>query len=220
MYKRQILRAVEKTVQTFGRLDVLINNAGILVYGPVELATSEQLLMQYNTNLLGPIRVMQKVLPIMRAQKSGTIVNVTSMGGFIPLPLSALYNGSKYGLEGVSECMSLEVDSFGIKIRLVQPGFISNNFSVKSMERITSETVKDYEPILENTQKKYRDMIGKASETESVAEVVYEAATFEGSKLRFIAGDDGIELSARRKRLSDEEQHERFKEDLHLKLPA
>jgi len=192
-----VLSAVEKTVKTFGRLDVLINNAGIAVSGPVELATSEQIFKQCNTNLLGPIRVMQKVVPVMRAQKSGIIVNVSSIGGFIPLPLNALYNGTKYGLEGVSESMALEVAPFGIKVRLVQPGFILNDFSVKSMERISSETVKDYGPIYENTQKKYRTMIDKASTSESIAEVVYEAATFEGSKLRFIAGDDAIELLAR-----------------------
>lgn len=197
--------AVEKTKETYGRLDVLVNNGGYAVVGPIELASSEQLVNQYNTNLLGPIQMMQKVLPIMREQKSGTIVNVTSTAGVTPLALGSLYAGTKHGLEGVTESMAVEVAPFGIRARLVEPGIIQTDFGSRGLVSTKSDTVKAYDPLMANLMEVAAKTMTGGSTAEAIAAVLYEAATYEGHKIRFIAGEDAKEMIALRKTVSDEE---------------
>lgn len=210
--------AVEKTVETYSRLDVLINNAGYGLAGPVELATSEELVRQYNTNLLGPIQLMQKVLPTMRAQSSGTIINVTSIGGRLCLPLNALYHGTKFGLEGVSEAMALEVAPFGVRVRLVEPGGIKTDFGGRSLVLTKSETVEAYDPLVSNVLVAFGKRMGGGSTPEVIAEVLYEAATYEGHKIRFLAGEDAKEMYARRQTLNDEEYQNIMTEQFNVSL--
>ena len=104
------------------RIDVLVNNAGYALIGAFEENSMEEIKTQFETNFFGAIRVMQKVIPIMRKQRSGKIVNISSIGGRISFPLDSIYHGTKFALEGLSESIQYEVEPFGIKIILIEPG--------------------------------------------------------------------------------------------------
>lgn len=130
-----VKNTINKIVNESGRIDVVINNAGYGLIGALEDIPMEQIKAHFETNLFGVIRVMQNVLPIMRKQKSGTIVNISSMGGRIAFPLSSTYSGTKFALEGVTESLSYEVEQFGIKVILIEPGVVKTNFA-NNMKKI------------------------------------------------------------------------------------
>ena len=112
----QVHAEIQKIIETEGKIDVLVNNAGYAVYGPIEEIDYEQAKRQFEVNLFGLAEVTKAVLPAMRRQKSGTIVNVSSIGGKVYGPLGAWYNASKFALEGWSDCLRLEVNQFGINV--------------------------------------------------------------------------------------------------------
>jgi short-subunit dehydrogenase len=119
--------AIHKINDESKRIDVLVNNAGYALAGALEDLSMDEIKTQFETNLFGAIRVMKAVLPTMRKQQGGTIVNISSIGGRVALPLCPAYHGTKFALEGVSESMRFETDSFGIKVILVEPGTIRSN---------------------------------------------------------------------------------------------
>ena len=116
-----VRRAVAQARQDFGPLDVLINNAGYGLVGPFETATPEQIQQQFATNVFGVFAVTQAVLPAMRAQKSGVIINITSVGGRTGFPMNSLYHATKFGLDGFSESLWYELAPFGIHVKIVAP---------------------------------------------------------------------------------------------------
>jgi short-subunit dehydrogenase len=124
-----IEKAIASIIQKEGRLDVLVNNAGMGITGSIEDTPTEQMRNVFNTNLFGAIDVMKWVLPQMRLQKSGTIINVTSIAGYMGLPFRGVYSSSKGALELISEATSMEVKSFGIKVANVAPGDFATNIA-------------------------------------------------------------------------------------------
>lgn len=124
----QVQSAVAKVIKEQGRIDVLVNNAGYGLYGPVEEVTLDDARDQFEVNLFGLASVTQTVLPHMRKQKSGRIINISSMGGKIYTPLGAWYHATKHAVEGWSDCLRLEVKEFGIDVVLIEPGMINTNF--------------------------------------------------------------------------------------------
>ena len=132
--EKQIVAAVKKIISEQSRIDVLINNAGYALYGAVEdipLATARR---QFEVNIFGLARMTQEVLPHMRQQSSGTIINVSSMGGKIYTPFGAWYHATKHALEGWSDCLRLELKQFGISVVIMEPGFIATEFGDVMME--------------------------------------------------------------------------------------
>ena len=119
--------AIDKIVKEKERIDVLVNNAGYGLFGSLEDISLEEIKAQFETNFFGVIRVTQLVLPLMRGQKSGTIVNVSSVGGRIGVPALSAYQSTKFALEGLSESISYELEPFGIRVVIVEPGFIRTN---------------------------------------------------------------------------------------------
>ena len=117
-------------------IDVVINNAGYGLMGSVEDSSIDEIKAQFETNFFGAIRVMQEVIPIMRKQKTGTIVNVSSIAGRIGFPMGSAYVSSKFALEGLSESMSYELKQFGIKIVLIEPGVINTNFTFVTPKKV------------------------------------------------------------------------------------
>jgi NAD(P)-dependent dehydrogenase (short-subunit alcohol dehydrogenase family) len=124
-----IQTAVTKIIATSGRLDIVINNAGVGITGPLEEIPSQEIKNNFETNFFGPIEVMKAVLPQMRAQKSGLIINVTSIAGYMGLPYRSIYSASKGALELVTEALRMEVKSFGIHITNVAPGDFATNIA-------------------------------------------------------------------------------------------
>lgn len=198
-----IQEAVAATIGKFGGVDALVNNAGYGLAGPMEFATASQIEKQYRTNLFGPVQLMQAVLPHMRSQHSGVIVNVTSVGGRYALPFNSLYHGTKFGLEGISESCALELAPLGIRVRVVEPGGVKTDFAGRSLVLTSSETVTDYDKMMANTLEAFGSSTG-GSEPTVIAEVIYEAVTDESDTLRFPAGEDAKVMLKERYASSDE----------------
>lgn len=127
--KQSILNCVDEVIQKSGRLDVVINNAGVGITGPIEEIPTEEIRNNFETNLFGPIEVMKAVLPQMREQKSGLIINITSIAGYMGLPYRGIYSASKGALELITEALRMEVKSFGIQITNVAPGDFATNIA-------------------------------------------------------------------------------------------
>lgn len=122
-----VKNSIQEAVRQFGRIDVLVNNAGYALVGAIEETSDEQIRQQFDTNVFGVLNVTREVLPIMRGQKSGHIVNISSLVGFSAMPSLGIYSATKFALEGVSEALAAEVAPFGIKTTLVEPGPFSTN---------------------------------------------------------------------------------------------
>ena len=129
--RESVKRGVEKVVAEEGRIDVLINNAGMGIGGSLELATEEEIDLQMGTNFGGCVNVCQAVLPVMRMQGEGRIINLSSIGGVMGLPYQGFYSASKFAIEGFSEALAAEVRGFGIRVSMVEPGDFATNFTAR-----------------------------------------------------------------------------------------
>ena len=188
------------------RIDVLVNNAGYSLLGALEDLSMDEIKAQFETNLFGAIRVMKAVLPIMRKQQGGTIVNVSSMAGRVAFPLLPAYNGTKFAFEGVSESMRYETDTFGIKIILVEPGAIRSNFvSNGIIGQKAREPSSPYAPMVETIQKTLPRVLEQATRPEEVAKVIVKAVTTNNPDSRYLVGNDAIQMIEARKGMSDQE---------------
>ena len=182
--------AIQKGIQKFGKIDVLLNNAGYGAYGPLESFPRERVLKQFNTNVIGLLDVTRAILPHFRQNKNGTIINISSMGGKMTFPLGSLYHGTKFAVEGISESLRYEVEQFGCKVKIVEPGAIATDFAGRSFDFNHDEKLKEYNDIVTKITTVFPTMIKKASKTDVVTKVIYEAATDRKNKLRYMAGKD------------------------------
>jgi len=187
--KTSIAQAVEAAVNKFGKIDALINNAGYAVYGPLEEATDEQIERQFKVNIFGLIDVTKAVLPHMRKQKSGVIVNIGSVGGKITTPLGSLYHSTKFALEGLSESINYELNLLGIKVRIVEPGGVKTDFAGRSMTVVENNNP-DYQTIMDKMQAAVGDTKIAINTPAGVARVIYRATVSKGKRIRYVAGGD------------------------------
>lgn len=195
------IQATVKQALELGNVDVVFNNAGYGLLGPLEAFTDEQIVRQFNTNLLGTIRVTQAFVPYFRERKNGMFISTTSIGGLITFPLNSIYHATKWALEGWSESMAFELNKFGVDIKTVSPGGIKTDFVSRSLDSATSPA---YEEIMNSLYAGMEGMMDAASTPEQIAEVVYEAATDGKKQLRYVAGEDAKGLYAQRLELGDE----------------
>lgn len=141
--KEQVAAAITKAQETFGRVDVLVNNAGYGYFTSIEEGEAEKIRAQFETNFFGLVNMVQAVLPGMRKQKSGTIINFSSIGGLIGFTATGFYHATKFAVEGLSESLSKEVAPLGIKVLLVEPGPFRTDWAGRSTAR-TPVTIADY----------------------------------------------------------------------------
>ncbi|MDG5497505.1 SDR family oxidoreductase [Niveispirillum sp. BGYR6] len=185
-------RAVADGLAAFGRIDVLVNNAGIGVMSAIEFTPDTIIREVFETNLFGMIAMSRAVIPYMRERGEGVIINVTSSMAASPMPLTSIYSSTKWAIEGFSESISHELRHFGVKVRLVQPGLaLSTNFGASSQDRTSGLMPSPYDAFAAA----YRDNLMRnypADRTteEGVAEVILSAATDQGDRLRYPAGAD------------------------------
>jgi NAD(P)-dependent dehydrogenase (short-subunit alcohol dehydrogenase family) len=198
-----IQRAVAEGVQRFGKIDVLLNNAGYGAYGPLESFSRDRIIRQFNTNVIGLLDITRTVLPYFRQQKSGVIINISSIGGKVTFPLGTLYHGTKFAVEGLSEALHYEVEQFGGHVKMVEPGAIATDFGGRSFDFSNDESLTAYQDIVAKLFAAMPSMLDHASPASVVADVIYEAATDGKSQLRYIAGEDAKVLLANRKQYDD-----------------
>ena len=195
-----IASAVAAGIAKFGRIDVLLNNAGYGTLGPLEVFDMEGIRRQFDTNVIGLLAVTKAVLPHFRVNHSGTIVNISSMGGKVTLPLGALYHGTKFAVEGLSEALHYEMEAIGVKVKIVEPGAIKIDFMGRSFDIRNDKSLSEYQDL----EKKLFAAPFVFSEPEDVAEVIWNAVTDGSDTLRYIVGDDAREYLTNRKCLDDE----------------
>jgi NAD(P)-dependent dehydrogenase (short-subunit alcohol dehydrogenase family) len=203
---KSVNTAIDKINDESKRIDVLVNNAGYSLIGALEDLSMDEIKAQFETNLFGTIRVMKAVLPIMRKQKGGTIVNVSSMAGRVGFPLFPVYSGTKFALEGVSESISLEMEPLGIKIVLVEPGTIRSNFASNAIiGQKAAAPNSPYASLMETLQKATARFIDQGTPPEEVAKVILKAVTIDNPDLRYLVGYDAIQMIEARNGMSDQE---------------
>jgi NAD(P)-dependent dehydrogenase (short-subunit alcohol dehydrogenase family) len=198
--------AIGKIIAESKRIDVLVNNAGYGLFSPLEDVTLDQVKEQFETNFFGAIRVMHEVIPTMRKQRDGTIVNISSLVGRIGLPLSSAYVATKFALEGLSESMRYELNEFGINIILIEPGVIKTNFieNLKTADT-TLKSESPYADLVDRISKKFGKMMNNISSPKLVAEAILHAITSKEPKIRYVVGDDVNSMMKIRENSTDKE---------------
>jgi NAD(P)-dependent dehydrogenase (short-subunit alcohol dehydrogenase family) len=207
--------AVQAILSETGRIDVLVNNAGYVLNGAFEDLAMDEIKRQYDTNVFGLIRTTQAVLPIMRRQKSGIILNISSGAGRFGYPGQSAYISTKFAVEGLSESMSYELEPFGIKVVVVEPGVIRTNI-VNGMV-IAKKSQDPNSPYLQIIQKMatvLENMMENGSPPDLVAKVVLNAVTNESPKLRYLAGKDVETWMEGKRSMSDEEFYNMMRQNL------
>ncbi|HEX2685342.1 MAG TPA: SDR family oxidoreductase [Kofleriaceae bacterium] len=191
------IQAVGKRAIELGPIDVVFNNAGYGLAGPLEGTADDQIVREIDTNLLGVIRTTQAFLPHFRERKAGLFITTTSIGGHIAFPFNSVYHATKWALEGWSESMAFELSKFGIGIKTVAPGGIKTDFQSRSLVMAQHSA---YAALIAKALAFFRSPERTAgySTAEQIAEVVYEAATDGKDQLRYIAGEDAKALYAQR----------------------
>ena len=201
-----ITQAVNQSIERFGGIHVLLNNAGYGLGGPLESMTMDQIRRQFDVNVFGLVATMKAVLPHFRANHDGIIINVSSVGGRMTFPFFTLYHGTKFAVEGISEALTYELETIGVKMKIVQPGAIKTDFAGRSMELANDESLAEYQGLMQTFSAAMEgDMMANASPPELVAEVIYTAATDGSEQLRYLAGADAEQYMANRNALDDTE---------------
>lgn len=201
--RSSIAHAIRDGIAAFGGLDVVVNNAGIGLLSAFEVTPEQTTRELFETNTFGPMAVAQAVIPYFRERGAGTLVNVTSSVGIVPMPLVSAYTASKFALEGFTESLSYELSCFGIRTKLVQPGHgRTTAFAANGMQRMHGLLPPAYAAYAEQLMQSFGT--GKSTDELDVARVVWLAATDESSRLRYAAGPDAEELAAMRSSLPGE----------------
>lgn len=212
-------KSVAEAVNAFGRLDVVVNNAGFAVIGALEAVTSSQIQEQFAVNVFGTIAVTQAVLPQFRAQKSGMIVNISSIVGRFAYPLGAIYDASKFAVEGFSEAIRFELEAIGAKIKIIEPGIIASDFGSRSMQFSHDPSLTNYQPLVDAMGAMAAKFAEIAEPAEIVAEVVWQAVTDGSDTLRYPAGQAAQSALADREKLNDLDFYAETKERFGIHLP-
>ena len=207
--KQSIVNCVAEVIQKSGRLDIVINNAGVGITGPIEEIPTEEIRNNFETNLFGPIEVMKAVLPQMREQKSGLIINITSIAGYMGLPYRGIYSASKGALELITEALRMEVKSFGIQITNVAPGDFATNIAAG---RYHAPVIKGsaYEVPYGNTLKEMDSHVDSGSKPNEMAESIFAIIQTDKPKVHYKVGAFMQKLSIVLKRILPDTVYEKM----------
>jgi short-subunit dehydrogenase len=199
-----IRTAIQNILVEAKRIDVVINNAGYGLFGAVEDLSMDKIIDQFETNFFGVVRVVKSVLPIMRNQRSGTIINISSMVGRVAMPLNSVYVASKFALEGFSESIRHELSKFGINVILIEPGIVRTGF-FNNLQKSKNEAAKSpYSALLKRRLSRFKSVSESNSSSPSqVAKAILKALQSKSSNFRYIVGEDAIIVLEKRKVLSD-----------------
>lgn len=207
-------KAINDGIKRFGKIDVLVNNAGYGAYGPLEAFPRENIIRQFNTNVIGLLDVTRAITPHFRANNNGILVNVSSIGGQMTFPLGSLYHGTKFAVEGISESLNYEMEAIGAKVKIVEPGMIATDFGSRSFDFQNDDSIPEYQPVVSSLMSTWSNPDNVSSPPSLVAEVIYTAATDNSNQLRYRAGQDAEYLLDNRKMMTDEEFTKMMKDQI------
>ncbi|HSX39386.1 MAG TPA: SDR family oxidoreductase [Candidatus Saccharimonadales bacterium] len=197
--QESIDREIQKFKDRGENIDILINNAGYGISGPVEEFTIEEIKAEYNTNIFGVVRMIKSVAPIMREHKSGTIVNISSVSGLVVFPMHSVYSSSKYALEALSDGWAFELSHFGIKVVIIEPGSFATDFSKNRKYPAAFNTPNSvYKELAANYFSRYNKthdtsktaLTSKVLDPAPVVDTIFKAATAKNPAPRYIVGND------------------------------
>ena len=213
--KESMDNAIEKIIEQKGRIDTLVNNAGWGMWGTVEDVSIDEFKEQFETNFFSIVRMIQKIAPIMRKQKSGSIVNVSSVAGRIGFPVSPAYISSKFALEGLSECLRFELSPFGINVITIEPGVIKTNFfdSMKMAKKSDSNSV--YNDITSKVISGVKMMAEMGTDPKEVANAILKSINDKNPLPRYIVGNDAMMFLEAKKMKTDIEFENYIKKELY-----
>ena len=202
---QSIAEAVRETMDRFGSIDALVNNAGFGAYGPLEITSAETIRRQFDTNVIGLLDVTRAVIPIMRQQGNGVIVNISSVGGRMAFPLGSLYHGSKFAVEGISEALVYELEPLGIRVKVIEPGLVDTDFAGRSFVLSVDPDGGPYGSTVQSVFGAFADIQQQGQgNAADVADAIFAAVSDDSSQLRYIIGDDAVATLGARQAMDDE----------------
>lgn len=199
----QVKTATQEAIAAFGKIDVVVNNAGIGIYGPLELAAEEAIDWQFAVNVRGPINVIRAFLPHFRANKAGMFINISSlMGVTTAAPIGSLYNMSKFALEGLIEGLYYELKPLNIELRLVEQGGSTGTNFTENITWSTSSAIQDYDALTNKVKTTFAHMDPSyLDDPQDIVKAIYALATGENKQFRTLVGASGQGLVALRNSL-------------------
>ncbi len=198
-----IISTVKSGIEKFGRIDVLVNNAGYGAVGAFELATGEQVKKQFEVNVFGLMNVTRALLSHFRKNKSGTIINIASVGGRVTFPLYSIYHATKWAVEGFTESLGFELKQFGVRVKIIEPGAIKTDFYSRSQAIFKQEGILEYDTFQNRMLAVSNSFGAGGAEPGVVAQAIYKAATDGTKKLRYPVGGNAPALLILRKIMPD-----------------
>lgn len=211
--------AVRDALQRFGRIDALFNNAGYGLYGPIEDLSEDEILREMDTNFVGQIRVAQSVLPAMREQRGGKIINVSSLAGRIVGPLMGLYAASKWAVEAMSEALRYEVSRWGVDVTILEPGMYRSDWQTANLDVAAAvrEGRSVYQQSAEHALAEFRKRAATRPGSRSVATAVADIVELvQQLPMRWPVGEDTVQTIRLREAMTDQEWEERLRADKNL----
>lgn len=203
--EKSIFNFVNQVLETENKIDLLVNNAGYGSYGPVEIVPLEEAKKQFEVNLFGLARLTQLVLPKMRTERKGTIINVSSIGGSFGEPHGAWYHATKFALEGFSDCLRMELKQFGISVVIVKPGAILTEWSSIAQKNLLSVAKGTaYEPMVERHSRMLQKYDGNGSKPSLIAKLILKIVSHPHPKARYAIGSGAKPMLFLRRILSDQ----------------
>lgn len=213
-----IRSAIEEGLSKFDGIDVVLNNAGYGLMGTFESIGRDSIQRQFDVNVFGLFDVTRAILPHFREHKKGTIINITSIGGKMTLPLTSLYHATKFAVEGFSESLHYELAPHGISVKIVEPGGVNTDFASRSLDFQHDESLTDYNEYVGTVFKNMMESF--TPETMSspalIADVIFEAASDGKKTLRYRAGADAEQLLSARASMGDDEFIAMIKQNFNL----
>ena len=209
---------VQSSIASIDKIDILINNAGYGLVSTVEDVSEEEMLAQFNINVFGLLRVCKAVIPKMREQNGGIIINISSFLGKIGLPLFTFYNASKYAVEGVTDSLRYELDDFNIRVHSIMPGFFATNFAKDNLviNENTFDEKSPYRALVSTLAPVIVEQINGGNQSEEVAKMILEIIENKNFPARATVGDKAKKFIPMKKELSDEDFERRVREYYNL----
>ncbi len=207
-------QSIQKAIARIGEIDILVNNAGYGLVSTVEELDEEQMFNQFNVNVFGVLRVSKAVIPLMRKQQSGVIINISSFLGKIGLPLLTMYNSSKYAVEGITDSLRYELRDFNIRVHSIMPGFFDTQFARSNLvtNLDTFDKTSPYAKLVENLTPNIIEQINGGNDVREVSKMILEIIENDKFPARATVGDKASKFIPMRKELSDEDFERRVRE--------